>query len=138
ICTVFPPRTGGAAVVYDNLARCLARSVSVLAPKAKGDKDHDQRQAYRIRRLWSLKVGRSVSGPRWVRSAYDILVDRVALRVGALCAINWHILRHRPQVVCIGNLKLHWVRSLVRRVWGAPVMFYIHGEEVSLLGNAGR
>jgi phosphatidylinositol alpha-1,6-mannosyltransferase len=141
ITSVFPPGGGGAAVVHYQLCKQFAAESCAVAPAARGAevKRFDDPQPFPIFRV-PLLAGRPLrAGPRWFRVLWHVLVVRLLFRLPLAAVLLFYLVRFRPEVVCIAGLpRLYWLLPLVRAVSRARVVFYIHGEEVSVPASEGR
>jgi phosphatidylinositol alpha-1,6-mannosyltransferase len=132
VSPIFPPRKGGVAVVYGHLCRHLGRKVTVLAPREgeNGVDRFDAQQTYRVERTRWLAIRRITMLPRLLRAGLNHFMNNFVLRLGLRRKLRSLIARTSPGVVCIGDFRFYWLLPVVRRLCGAPVVFYIHGEEV--------
>jgi phosphatidyl-myo-inositol dimannoside synthase len=134
---IFPPDVGGASVVYHQLGLHLGPEMRVLAPTLEGpsrqsDVGHDF-EIYRVPFLEPKKrAGRC--GP--LRMGLDMFQRVVVSRASIGAGLIRHLWRANPDVVCLCQPALYWAAALVRRFSRAPVMFYIHGEEIALVDAA--
>ena len=127
----FPPTLGGSCVVYQELCRRMSPDVEVLAAAfdPERESDWDGGQPYRIFRSRSLAPPPPARGPlsSILRSARVYLWKRPCAVIAA-----WRSARKsRPELVCIGSFTQYWLAGFFRRVLGLPVIFYIHGEELT-------
>lgn len=127
----FPPMLGGSCTVYQELCSRVSPDVEVLAAAYERERETrwDEGQPYRIFRSRSLAPPPPAGGPlsRIVRSACVYLWKRPCAIVAAWRAAG----KSRPELVCIGTFTQYWLAGFVRRVLRLPVIFYIHGEELT-------
>jgi phosphatidylinositol alpha-1,6-mannosyltransferase len=129
----FFPEIGGSCVVYDALCRHLSPWIDVLAGVAdrRSAEKWDAGQPYRICR------SRALPAPDWSAGSNPFLqLLRSAevygwRRCGALAA-TWRAMRRtNAELACIGSLGLYWLAAPLQRMRQIPVIFYIHGEELT-------
>jgi phosphatidyl-myo-inositol dimannoside synthase len=140
----FPPLRGGAGVVYDQICRHLAGRVTVLSAKRDyatnlpipATHDFDQQAPYPIVRLPLLRAPEIRRRTRFAARLAVLVVDLPTL-IRTLAVTAWLSIRSRARIVCIGDLiSLGWMAWPLRYVLGIKIIFYIHGEEISV-ENAG-
>ena len=141
VASIFAPIRGGSATVYENIARLSGdRRAAVLATwrhygtgmEIDGWREHDARCGYPVSRLELLRP-RILPPPRnklvsvWRQLATDIPL-KLKVAVSALKLVK----EHGIGVVCIGELVSGaWIGHLLRRMTGAKLVFYVHGEEIT-------
>ncbi|HEY3909964.1 MAG TPA: glycosyltransferase family 4 protein [Stellaceae bacterium] len=143
ISSNFPPLRGGAGVVYDQICRHLAGQVTALSVSrdyltnlpipATGS--FDTQAPYPIVRIPLLRPPEALRrSPVASRLAMLVIDLPIFLRTFAVTA--WLSLRARARVVCIGDLvHLGWMVWPLRYILRLKVIFYIHGEEISVEGT---
>jgi phosphatidylinositol alpha-1,6-mannosyltransferase len=134
ISGIFPPHLGGVSVVYEQLANHLGAELSVVAPTcADTSRESGQGRDYHITRVPFFEVTKA-SGKRGpVRLIIDMFKRLVVSRLSITSGLFRQIWRSKPAVVCIGQLSLYWAGALVKRITGSPIVFFIYGEELSLV-----
>src|SRR5205085_3522701 len=138
ITSLFPPGGGGAALVYHQVCSHLQAEVVALAPATSDPAAarFDTGQAFPIVRLPFLAPRGIQRGPKWVRTLWKVVGGRLLRRLPAALVVARQLRRFRPDVVCLGGLAtLYWLAPLARRLFGARVIFYIHGEEVFAIAH---
>jgi phosphatidylinositol alpha-1,6-mannosyltransferase len=129
----FPPMIGGSCVVYDGICSTLGLDGTVLTGIVDHQRDAcwDSQQSYQVYRSLSLTQVASPLGrdpfSRLFRGAYVYVWQRLCAAV-----LTRRIVRQtRPDVVCIGSFVHYWLAALLRKVLHVPVIFYMHGEELT-------
>jgi phosphatidylinositol alpha-1,6-mannosyltransferase len=133
ISRYFFPEIGGSCVVYDALCRHLSPQVGVLAGFAdrRSAEKWDTGQPYRIYR------SRALAAPGWSagRNPFLQLLRSAEVygwkRCGVLAATWKAVRRTSAELACIGSLGLYWLAAPLQRMRQVPVVFYIHGEELT-------
>lgn len=140
VASNFPPIRGGAAVVYENLARRGRGRIIVLTAshsyvdgrELPGWREYDRAAPYRIHR-WRLLRSPLRHGPAlhgWRRLAW--LAADVAQRTAILAAVLRLVLAEGVRTVCVGELLAGgWLLHLLRWAPGVRTVAYVHGEEMT-------
>jgi len=140
IASWFPPIVGGASVVYDNLCQHLRSQLSVLAPRRlcsdrsviKGCSDYDAQSPSLIDRVDYLRYPQISPARNTVESIYRVLAQDLPFRRELWKHFVGLVERDHPDVICIGDFyALSWLALRVRDRLELPVIFYVHGEEVT-------
>ncbi len=140
----FPPLRGGAGVVYDQICRHLAGRVTALSAKRDyatnlpitAAAEFDAQAPYPIVRVALLRPPDRAWRSR-LASRLAVLAVDLPILIRTLAATLWVSRRSRARIVCIGDLiSLGWMVWPLRYLFRLRVMFYIHGEEISV-GSAG-
>jgi len=140
ISSHFPPLRGGAGVVYDQVCRHLVGQVIALSASRDyttnrpipGTRDFDAQAPYRIIRLPLLRPPEGTRRSR-LRSRLSVLFVDLPILLRTLAVTVWTSLSAGARVVCIGDLiSLGWMAWPLRYFFHLKVMFYIHGEEISV------
>ena len=143
ICNIFPPIHGGSAVVYESLARHGDRRLVVLAPYRHyqtgrvlvGWRDFDQGAPYTVHRLELLRP-RQILSASLLHSLWRSLKIDLPLSLTTLWHVRRLVRKEQIAVVCIGELNSGgWIGLLSKYLLGCPVIFYIHGEEITTKFN---
>jgi phosphatidylinositol alpha-1,6-mannosyltransferase len=136
----FPPIHGGAAAVYQNLAKHCDGRVVVVAPRISysdglpliGWREHDREAPYRVIRL---KLLRTVIRDNPWRGQVGKLLFRASdllIRLQLLVKLFRLIRSERVKAVCIGDLLASsWLIELLRRLSRVRTVVYVHGEEIT-------
>jgi len=140
ISSHFPPQRGGAGVVYDQLCRHLAGRITALSAYCDYATDlpisaagaFDATAPYRIVRLPLLRPPDRPRQRRFVsRLMFPVADLPILMRTLAVAA--WLGIRTRARIVCIGDLiSLGWMVWPLRHLLRFRVMFYVHGEELTV------
>lgn len=136
----FPPLRGGAGVVYDQICRNRSGWVTALSVRRdyttnlsiRETSSFDAQAPYPIVRIPLLRPpeGHRRHGLAWLLTS--LAVD-LPILLRTLTVTAWLSLRQRARVVCIGDLVyLGWMVWPLRYVLRLKVIFYIHGEEISV------
>lgn len=134
---IFPPDVGGASVVYQQLAANLGAEMNVLAPTRDGvSRRADAAYAFGINRAPFFQHRGRVGECGPVRAGVEAFKRMVVARVSIGSALIRQLRRARPEVVCLGQPYLYWAVGLIRRFTPAPIVFYVHGEEIALADGA--
>ncbi|MGH9810842.1 MAG: glycosyltransferase family 4 protein, partial [Terriglobia bacterium] len=115
-----------------------ARDYATDAP-IPGVREFDEAASYRIVRVPLLRASdrpamrRAPSGLQRLWDQVTRLLIDVPILSRTLVVTGWLSLIGRIPVICIGDLiSLGWMAWPLRRVLRRKVIFYIHGEEVSV------
>lgn len=133
----FPPVRGGAATVYENLCKysngaieALSASLSYetgLAPE--GLERYDASAPFSIHRIELLRPAQT-GEPSKLRDL--ALMTKVLWRIVAVAR------RERIRVICLGDLVYGgWLVYPLKRLFRYPVIFYVHGEEITTRSGGG-
>ncbi len=139
----FPPLRGGAGVVYDQICRHLMGRVTALSaardyatnlPIAAAGK-FDAQAPYPIVRAPLLRPPYRHHRRSRLAALLAVLVVDLPILIRTLAVVAWVSLRSRARIVCIGDLiSLGWMVWPLRYILRLKVMFYVHGEEISVVG----
>ena len=141
ISSNFPPVTGGASTVYENI--CRKSGGRVVALTAERDYTTGKRlegvQVYaataghpvhRIELLRPLAPGAAGGGGSKWRDLR--LMAAVLWRVSAICFTD------KVRVVCLGDLVYGgWLAFPLKYLLGRKVVIYVHGEEITTASGGG-
>lgn len=142
ISSNFPPLRGGAGVVYDQICRNLTGRVTALSANRDyatnlpipQTREFDAQAPYPVIRIPLLRPPETHRRNRLASFLTMVVVD-VPILIRTLAITVWSSLRARARVVCIGDLiSLGWMVWPLRYIFGLKVIFYIHGEEISVAG----
>jgi len=131
---------GGSAVVYDQICRHVGGLATVLSARRDyatnraipGAREFDAEAPYRIVRLPLLRPP-DRQGAGQTPGSIGHLIGDISILLRTLAVAAWLSLRERAHVVCIGDLiSLGWLAWPLRHLLGRKVIFYVHGEEVTV------
>lgn len=145
VSSTFPPVTGGSAIVYENICRFADGAVIALAASRDyltglpfaGVADYDRRAGFPIYRIALL---RPVNGPRraGLLSALRAGLRDVLLMLRLLSRTVQIARREGVQVICLGDLVYGgWLVFPLKYLFGYKIVFYVHGEEVTVQSGGG-
>jgi len=136
VTSFFPPKIGGAGRVYHSLCSRAPEDMVVLTAwrdfedglELDGWRAHDAAQPYRVERVELLRpVQRGV-----LPGARNPLAEEVSVRSRLMARLHGLLRMRQFDCVCLGQLwALDWVAVLVKYVYRLPLVYYIHGEEVT-------
>ncbi len=142
VTSIFAPINGGSAVVYENLCRYTpAGTMQALAPtrhyesgaELEGWREIDARAAFKVHRTSLLRPLATRRSSR-LEKILMLLTNDLPLRARVLWQAARIVRRERIDVVCIGELiSSGWLGLALKRLTGARLVYYIHGEEVTIV-----
>ncbi len=131
----FPPVLGGASMVYEQLQRHFGPDLTILTAatdKVPPSSIGPEISVYRSRFLKPTDSATSNKFSKLRRSIRVHFWNRTGAAVHALKTA----FKTKPQLVCIGSFSEYWLAGLLRTVFRIPVVFYIHGEELTAPENS--
>ena len=147
IASAFPPAVGGSAHLYANICRQLRRAAVVLAPRRSyengaefvGWSKWDEQQPFKVFRLDMLRPQYRPKPKTLVHGAVRWYCEDRPIEKRVLVESLRIIREECVDVVCLGELySLHALGHAVRRRQGVPLIYYIHGEEITVVPPARR
>ena len=141
ISSNFPPVTGGASTVYENICRKGGGRVIALAPRRdyttgntlEGAEAYDATAGHPVHRLELLRPlapGAAGGGGSKLRDLR--LMAAVLWRVAGICVAD------KVRTVCLGDLVYGgWLVFPLRYLLGRKVVIYVHGEEITTASAGG-
>jgi glycosyltransferase involved in cell wall biosynthesis len=145
ISSTFPPVTGGSAIVYENICRFSGGAVVALAASRDyltgtvfaGLEAHDRQSGYPVYRLPLLRPLNATRQPGLFPALRSGL-DDVGLMLRLLLRSVWVARREGIQVICLGDLVYGgWLVFPLKYLFRYKVIFYVHGEEVTVQSGGG-
>lgn len=145
ISSTFPPVTGGSAIVYENICRfasgavvALAASRDYLTGKAfAGVAELDRQAGYPIYRIPLLRPANVARRPGLIFALCSAL-DDIVLMLRLLLRAVQIARRENVQVICLGDLVYGgWLVFPLKYLFRYKVVFYVHGEEVTVQSGGG-
>lgn len=145
ISSTFPPVTGGSAIVYENICRfaggmvvALSASTDYLTGKPfAGAAAHDRQAGYPVYRLPLLRPVNIARRPGLVSALGSALGDLVLMLRLLLRAVRI-ARRENVRVICLGDLVYGgWLVFPLKYLFRYKVVFYVHGEEVTVQSGGG-
>ena len=145
VSSTFPPVTGGSAIVYENICRFAGGAVVALAPShdyltgrsLAGAAEHDRQAGYPIYRVPLLRPVNIARRPGLIFALRSALGD-IVLMLQLLRRVIGVSRRENVQVICLGDLVYGgWLVFPLKYVFRYKVIFYVHGEEVTVQSGGG-
>ncbi len=144
VANTFPPKLGGSAVVYGNLARQSGGRMIVIAPREDytdglpiiGWREHDRTSAYPVVRPRLLRTVMGDADPADALGRMWFIAGDLLQRARLLSRLLRIIFREGIVSICIGEIVTsNWIVRFFHRFTKVRTAIYIHGEELLLEGT---
>ena len=140
VTSFFPPMVGGAGRVYHNLCARMPEELVVLSAwrdfadglEQEDWRAHDEAQPYPIERVELLRPVQTAGSTTTSDGLRSFLREDLPVRWRLMRRLHRLLRMRQFDCVCLGQLwALDWVAVLVKYVYRLPLVYYIHGEEVT-------
>lgn len=147
MANAFPPIVGGSANVYASLCRELAGDAVAIAPKrtyydgheVQGWQEWDSSQPFQVHRLDLLRPQERPSPKTPFHSAWRWWFEDRRIEQEIRVLADRIIRQQQIGVICAGEIySLSGITQAIGRRAELPVMFYIHGEELTCVPGGHR
>jgi phosphatidylinositol alpha-1,6-mannosyltransferase len=147
LASIFPPIVGGSANVYASLCQQLGTDAFVLAPSRRytdgteiaGWQEWDAKQSFLIQRIDYLRPKVRTKPPTRVQSLSDWIWNDRRIEQNVVAAAKDIIRSKQIDVLCVGELYASSaIAQRIAREANVPVIFYIHGEELTCVPSSRR